>query len=262
MGEAVGAQVPDADVVAGGRNQGPSVAGEAADGGAGVAPRDPEDILFMAVQRGQHDRTGLHGVSDPPGRNAQPGSGHRIDGVHAVSHRRDPACLGLPVAPVTGAGLLPGREARDKSEREESGEGGQQGAAAAEFPGAGGTARAQERLFHRSQGLIRKVLLRRCQASAPVEGPRITGQVLPGVGCLGQAAMGAQTLTGLLDPGVQAGPGRDEGLVGQVDRIVVEREEVGLRQAVEDRSHFVGGSEVQLRTAHRAAGVRGALSRV
>ncbi len=103
-------------------------------------------------------------------------------------------------------------------------------------------------------------LLRADQAGASVEGAGVAVVFQPGAGGLGEAAVVAEAFTVLVDPGAEARPAGDEGLVGELDAVLVDGDEPVAGQLFHHDRQIPVGPLVQFGAGQRAAGVGVALT--
>ncbi len=131
---------------------------------------------------------------------------------------------------------------------------------------AGGAAGVEEGALDRAEirAMPGEALLGRGEAGAAVQGPGVPGERVPGAGRFGDLAMDTQTVAGVVDPGPQPRPGGDQCLVGQVDRVAVERDQPCAGQSFQYRGRVRGGSggalRLQFGVVGGATGVLGALT--
>ncbi len=99
------------------------------------------------------------------------------------------------------------------------------------------------------------------QPRAAVQLAGVAVHLFPRLGGLGQVAVYLQRLTVLVQPAAQGRPLADQGLVGDLDGILVGRDQPGIDQRFEDTFHgrFFFGIGDQLHGRHPAPGVLGAL---
>src|SRR5882724_9359945 len=108
--------------------------------------------------------------------------------------------------------------------------------------------------------VLRRPFERRQQGRAAIEEIGIAPLLVPFHRRVADALPRAQVVAVGLDPGMETRPGMEQGLMGDLDRCIVDGQEAGLRKGLHDTTHHVGLVMLDLAAIEGPPRVRGSLA--